>query len=679
MKSGDEGGGESKEKEGKSKSEEVERNYEERRAGMQEKEKKKKKDNKERTLDLIDLTEKSPVLAGSHVDEAGNPMTTRPEAVLQESAKECENMDNPEGLTQHATPKDSDAMETDVGETEDSEAVEEEARKQRRKRKREKDVELSPVLSDGMSKMLSEIDRLCTEVECMKKYTREFVNTKKEIKEKANQMSNIAKQIAKVRNSIVFRTPMEPYQFEMITQKSKKVLEEVTSCSQEGKANEAKKDEQPMYCGRCRDEIGKEERIVKEIVQELDRVNELGEEDIKILVKKDWPVGVYKNTKIKQGKITKEPLDVPAVVMIAEEEAKRLCQGADNWIDRMAGRPGLLKTVAVKKHKPYKSRRQSLLISLEEEGDEEPEYSDVYVLVVDMSDFKSSWEAISTICRNAVEAKQINVAMIGNTDNVTIRKMYESLLRNSDKEVVILTPGGAGSRRSESIIVKNSTAEARSFADLLKGVKEGVDPSSLNVNIKNIKKTKDGGVMIVTDGSNTDRLMKEIEDKVGGTRTALGGRKTVEILDLDPTVTKEEVVEGLNRVASVEERADTVVDSLRATNSGFQFAQLSVPRRLGEKLIQAGTICIGWTSCRVKERIHIDRCINCLQIGHISSRCTEPRSKDVKCLRCACTGHLAKNCEKDRYCVKCEVLGHRNDTFACPFYREMVQKRRRAN
>lgn len=206
----------------------------------------------------------------------------------------------------------------------------------------------------------------------------------------------------KVRNSIAFRAPTEPYRFEATV--TPKPIKEVVPCSSltvQMKTGVEKDELQPMYCERCRDEMG------KEIVQDLVRVKELDETDMKTLIKKDWSLGV----------------------MIAEEEAKKLCQGTDNWVDRMTGRPGLLKTVADKKQKSYKSRRQSLLISLDEEGHEEPEYSDVYVLVADTSDVKASWDAIGTVCRNVEEAQQINVATIGNIDTVAIRKMYESLLR----------------------------------------------------------------------------------------------------------------------------------------------------------------------------------------------------------------------------------------------------------
>lgn len=126
-------------------------------------------------MDIIDLTEKSPVLAGSHVDEFGKPMIPRPDAGLKDSA-DC--------------LKEFEAMDTETG-TEDSEAAnrtitdsDNEARKQRRKRRREKELELSPVMSEGMDKLLVEIDRMCKEAEKMKTLTKENINTKREVKEK---------------------------------------------------------------------------------------------------------------------------------------------------------------------------------------------------------------------------------------------------------------------------------------------------------------------------------------------------------------------------------------------------------------------------------------------------------------------------------------------------------------
>lgn len=206
---------------------------------------------------------------------------------------------------------------------------------------------------------------------------------------------------------------------------------------------------------------------------------------------------------------------------------------------------------------------------------------------------------------------------------------------------------------------------------MVKSVKDGIGTTNIDVTVKNMKRTKDVSVVIVTTG-NAESLRKEIENKVDGVRTAVGGRKTIEILDLDPTVTKNDVISEIQKVASSDEQEDSTVDALRSTNSGFQIAILTVPRSLGDRLVQIGALRIGWTSCRVKEKINIDRCINCLQISHHSSKCKEPKAAEVKCLRCAESGHIAKDCVNERYCVKCEVKGHRNDTYACPHYREMV-------
>lgn len=657
-KSGDEDGGASKKKEGKSCEKEKEHGImEEETTGMNEKEKKEKDSS-----DLIDLTGKSPVRAGSHVDKFGQPLFPRVDAGPNDSAN-C--------------PKESEAMETDkeTGTEEDSEAAnrtitdgDSEARKQRRKRRREKDLELSPVLSEGMDKLMAEIDRLCGEAEKMKILTKENINTKREVKEKANHMANLAKGILKVKNSIAFRAPTEPYRFEApLRPKSRMEVEPCSSLTVQ--SGVGKEDLLPVYCEKCKEEVGKEERLTKEIVQDLDRVEEMDETEMKTLFKTDWPIGAYKATKVKQGKITKETVGAPAVVMITAEETQKLILEGDNWIDRMTGLAGLLNKVSVRKNKPLKCSRQSTVRLLEEEEHDEPAVSEVYVILVDTLETKACLEAVGSVCRN-IEAKNLNVATVGNVDTKLVRKLYEAQLRGTEKVATMIVTGGKA--LTEMIVVKTTTG--KTFAELVKGVKDAVGPGECG-GIKNLRKTKDGDVMLLADKNMTERLMKDIEG-MDGVKTCIGGRKQIEIMDLDPTVLKEEISEAVKRVASREEMQEVAIDGLRGNASGFQIAVLTVPKRLGERLLRDGNIRIGWTSCRVKERVNIDRCLNCLRVGHQTARCPDPRNDEKRCLRCTKVGHIAKDCNVEAYCGSCKVQGHRNDSFSCPIYRDLVQKKR---
>lgn len=163
--------------------------------------------------------------------------------------------------------------------------------------------------------------------------------------------------------------------------------------------------------------------------------------------------------------------------------------------------------------------------------------------------FAGQFKAFQTIGNKLSSHGTVNIAAISDINAECSRKIAECAFRSGLKLVLIKT-SAKGS--TETIIVK-ATQDGRTFADLVKGVKDGVDPNNIDVTIKNMKRAKDGSVVIVTNG-NTERLRREIEEKVGGIRTSVGGRKILEILDLDPTVTKDELIGEIKKVASADER-----------------------------------------------------------------------------------------------------------------------------
>lgn len=107
----------------------------------------------------------------------------------------------------------------------------------------------------------------------------------------------------------------------------------------------------------------------------------------------------------------------------------------------------------------------------------------------------------------------------------------------------MLTPGGK--EETEMIVIKST--QGKTFAEMVKGVKEAVGTQERG-GIKNLRKTK-GDVMLLTDRNNTGKLIKDIEE-MEGVKSFIGGRKHLEILDLDPTVLKEEIMDAVKMGAS---------------------------------------------------------------------------------------------------------------------------------
>ncbi|KAK9686487.1 Zinc knuckle [Popillia japonica] len=98
---------------------------------------------------------------------------------------------------------------------------------------------------------------------------------------------------------------------------------------------------------------------------------------------------------------------------------------------------------------------------------------------------------------------------------------------------------------------------------------------------------------------------------------------------------------------------------------------------------------IGWVECGVKERIYLTRCFKCLEYSHKTRDCTAKVDRSDECYKCGSKGHRSKECKNEEKCTKCNVAGHRAekcnvaghraDQIKCPYFRKMVEQKRKEN
>lgn len=669
----DEGSGSSKEDEGKEKS--VEGNEKEHLF----------------TKEIVDLSGTSPVMAGSgrpliprsavgpkdrerediEKDMKRKGRVTKAKKTDTKKREEQEEETDTEMVAESGDEEDMDTEGTEMSQTDESA---EGKRKSRmvKKRKAEQEPELSPVQSGTMDAFMAEVERMCKEVALIKELSEKNADTKTEIKEKARHLVKIAKKAASLKLKINLKAPPAPYNFEKVADTPNTGLGVFPTFGKEsapGCSLLLPKETGTRLCERCKDEIGKEVRIREEIERNIERVETMEEEEKRKLLCQNWPEEVYKVTNETQGRVTKEPLGVTSVILVAEEEAQRLLKEKENWMDHFTGHAGLLQRVTEGKGKTFKCRRQSALAQVDEIELEDPSVSDIYITVLDRSNSNATWDVLRTIKRITVEEEKLNMTAVGKWEAGIVRKITECVFRESNRKVNILGP--TIRTQTETIVVKS---EGKTFADLVKGVKEAVGQEG-STRIRNLRKTRDGSVILHTDGVNTEQMRKQIVDNVDGATAAVGGLKQVEVLDLDPTVTKGDIVDEVKKLTTQLEQNQITIDNPRMTSSGFQVANITAPKSITDRLLHMGVIRIGWTSCRLKERIKIDRCVNCLKLGHTAPRCPDGQ-EEKRCLKCTEKGHLASACTNEAFCISCNKKGHRNDSFTCPTYREIVQKRR---
>ncbi|CAH1103795.1 unnamed protein product [Psylliodes chrysocephalus] len=296
------------------------------------------------------------------------------------------------------------------------------------------------------------------------------------------------------------------------------------------------------------------------------------------------------------------------------------------------------------------------------------------------------------LCMNLKElseeqgVKNIKVAILGQTNVDYWRKCMEYSYRGLKGIRITIINRGKKKRRkrternekpeniSETIIVKS---QGKSYADLLRTVKRDVNLEETGVEVKRLKKTKKGDLLLEVEGNlNAMKLKEAINKNVGEAEMFQKQNNTILFINnIDAVITEEELRDAIRKSENNMEEDSFKVISLRQTSYGNQSATVSMKKELAEKFVKK-KIKIGWVTCGVRKRIHVERCYKCLGFGHKKADCNgEDRSN--LCLKCGKTGHIAKECSNNPFCIHCKTEGHRADQTSCPNFRKIIRDENR--
>ncbi|CAH1107094.1 unnamed protein product [Psylliodes chrysocephalus] len=269
--------------------------------------------------------------------------------------------------------------------------------------------------------------------------------------------------------------------------------------------------------------------------------------------------------------------------------------------------------------------------------------------------------------------------------NVRFRKMVECALRGAVEEIILfdmdmqLVEEGekwaaitrSKKQKAPAIIITN---KEKAYEDILRDLKSKIKGDRVPEGIKAIRKTRTGDMIVELENEESiNALKKEIDKNICGANVKiLKGKKTVlHIYDVDAVTTAEDIVSA---VESLTGEGTAEVRSLRPMEGGRQAATVDMEEEAAAKLIKERSIRIGWTQCRLKERVEVNRCYSCGSINHIARYCKEPPMGE-KCRKCGGEGHKAAECKETKtYCWTCKTDGHRNASFKCPVFRDAVRK-----
>lgn len=280
--------------------------------------------------------------------------------------------------------------------------------------------------------------------------------------------------------------------------------------------------------------------------------------------------------------------------------------------------------------------------------------------------------------------ERLNIILSDGLSQVYLRKLAEHVFANTNVNITLLVASKTHQKvparnniprqQTERLIIKNA---GNTYADLLKTVKGNVNLSEVGVNVKTIRKTRAGDLMLQVEGDKrkAGALKEAISSKTGSQVRVANNTITLHVLDIDAVTTKQEVEEAI-RALLPGSGQDIAVKSMRPCRDGNQIATVQANRATASKLAKTGRVRIGWVDCRVRERLGVLRCYRCLEFGHSSRDCQGPDRSNL-CINCTQEGHKANECKEIHYCLMCNTNDHRADTTRCPNFRQLLSAQRK--
>lgn len=226
-----------------------------------------------------------------------------------------------------------------------------------------------------------------------------------------------------------------------------------------------------------------------------------------------------------------------------------------------------------------------------------------------------------------------------------------------------IRPTSQKKKEQEAVLVK---MKGTSYAELLKKLKETVNPEEIGVDLNGVKQTRNGDMLlIVKNGAKkAEDLKNMIKEKLPTANTShVTSKKVIHIKGLDGITNTEEVRDAISRLLATEEE-NIEIRALRPAYGGRQNVTAILKSEDADKCIQMRNIKIGWTNCRIIERKPETKCHRCWTAGHLKTECTGP-DRTKLCLKCAKPGHKAADCKNTAYCVHCNQQGHQSSSQKC--------------
>lgn len=221
--------------------------------------------------------------------------------------------------------------------------------------------------------------------------------------------------------------------------------------------------------------------------------------------------------------------------------------------------------------------------------------------------------------------------------------------------------------------------------EALKAIKSKININDVGKTFKNIRHTKNGGIVIEShDRDQQEKLKKAINgvEKIQIKESESEDPMFV-VTGIQKGFSNDEFLEELERLnySIVEELKTSVKDKIRVItrrqcrDPNKENWILQAPAQITKWFIKKQTIHFDLLTVYVQEHINLAMCFKCCGFGHVSKYC----QGDETCYKCAGT-HSAKECKVTEYkCPNCQKLklsnlNHTARDHQCPVFKRRADR-----
>lgn len=233
--------------------------------------------------------------------------------------------------------------------------------------------------------------------------------------------------------------------------------------------------------------------------------------------------------------------------------------------------------------------------------------------------------------------------------------------------------------------------KSKSSEDTKALVQKIIRPEEMKLQVRGLRKIKNGGVIISTDTKEDIDKLKQSKQLSNFGLTLDDPQKRrprIVVIGVPTSMQESEVLNCIFHQNIADKLQDLTLTSFLSSvklshKSGKRDAQtcnyvLEVPAVIRKALITKERIFINWSSCPVRDFTIVTRCFKCQQYGHAAKSC---REEAVTCGHCGEVGHSIKECTKKGELAKCATCSkfkkphnHNTGDLDCPA-KKMAEKR----